>query len=90
MRALDSGDDYNLLFIGPPASAKTLFLLGILELKHGVFSMVCIVWFGFCISRGKFKMKNQGTAYWVLSLWLLLLLVPPPPAIYPVRLLQLK
>src|SRR5215831_21173694 len=36
MRALDSEDNYNLLFIGPPASAKTLFLLEILELKHGV------------------------------------------------------
>ena len=30
-RALDAEDNYNLLFIGPPASAKTLFLLGILE-----------------------------------------------------------
>jgi hypothetical protein len=28
-RALDTEDNYNLLFIGPPASAKTLFLLGI-------------------------------------------------------------
>jgi Holliday junction DNA helicase RuvB len=37
MRALDSEDNYNLLFTGPPASAKTLFLLGILELKHGVY-----------------------------------------------------
>ena len=37
MRALYSEDNYNLLFIGPPASAKTLFLLGILELKHGVY-----------------------------------------------------
>jgi hypothetical protein len=27
-RALDAEDNYNLLFIGPPASAKTLFLLG--------------------------------------------------------------
>jgi hypothetical protein len=26
-RALDAEDNYNLLFIGPPASAKTLFLL---------------------------------------------------------------
>jgi hypothetical protein len=25
-RALDAEDNYNLLFIGPPASAKTLFL----------------------------------------------------------------
>ncbi len=35
-RALDAEDNYNLLFIGPPASAKTLFLLGILESKNGV------------------------------------------------------
>jgi hypothetical protein len=37
IRALDSEDNYNLLFIGPPASSKTLFLFGILELKHGVY-----------------------------------------------------
>jgi Holliday junction DNA helicase RuvB len=37
-RALDSEDNYNLLFIGRPASAKTLFLLGILEMrKDGVY-----------------------------------------------------
>ena len=36
-RALDVEDNYNLLFIGPPASAKTLFLLGIIEYKKGVF-----------------------------------------------------
>ena len=35
-RALDAEDNYNLLFIGPPASAKTLFLLAILESKNGV------------------------------------------------------
>ena len=35
-RALDAEDNYNLLFIGPPASAKTLFLLGILKSKSGV------------------------------------------------------
>ena len=34
-RALDAEDNYNLLFIGPPASAKTLFLLGILESRKG-------------------------------------------------------
>jgi hypothetical protein len=34
-RALYAEDNYNLLFIGPPASAKTLFLLGILESKKG-------------------------------------------------------
>jgi hypothetical protein len=32
-RALDAEDNYNLLFVGPPASAKTLSLLGILESK---------------------------------------------------------
>ena len=36
-RALDAEENYNLLFIGPPASAKTLFLLGILESKKGVY-----------------------------------------------------
>jgi hypothetical protein len=30
-RALDAEDNYNLLFVGPPASAKTIFLLEILE-----------------------------------------------------------
>ena len=32
-RVLDAEENYNLLFIGPPANAKTLFLLGILESK---------------------------------------------------------
>src|SRR5215471_7318468 len=36
-RALGAEDNYNLLFIGPPASAKTLFLLGILESRNGVY-----------------------------------------------------
>jgi hypothetical protein len=37
-RALDAEENYNLLFIGPPASAKTLFLLGILDIrKNGVY-----------------------------------------------------
>jgi Holliday junction DNA helicase RuvB len=36
-RALDAEDNYNLLFVGPPASAKTLFLLGILESRKGVY-----------------------------------------------------
>jgi len=36
-RALDAEENYNLLFIGPPASAKTLFLLEILESKKGVY-----------------------------------------------------
>jgi hypothetical protein len=35
---LDAEDNYNLLFIGPPANAKTLFLLGILDMrKDGVY-----------------------------------------------------
>jgi DNA polymerase III delta prime subunit len=32
-RVLDAEDNYNLLFIGPPASSKTLFLQGILEIR---------------------------------------------------------
>ena len=31
---LDSEENYNLLFIGGPASAKTLFLQGIIEMKN--------------------------------------------------------
>ncbi|MGC2573548.1 MAG: hypothetical protein WA364_18700 [Candidatus Nitrosopolaris sp.] len=37
IRALDYEDNYNLLFIGAPASAKTLFLVGILESQNGVY-----------------------------------------------------
>ena len=36
-RVLDAEDNYNSLLIGPPASAKTLFLLGILESRKGVY-----------------------------------------------------
>jgi DNA polymerase III delta prime subunit len=37
-RALDSDENYNLLFVGTPASSKTLFLQGILEIrKDGVY-----------------------------------------------------
>jgi hypothetical protein len=36
MRALDSEENYNLLFVGPPASAKTLFLLGILDMRKSL------------------------------------------------------
>jgi MoxR-like ATPase len=36
-RALGADDNYNLLFVGPPASANTLFLLGILESKKVVY-----------------------------------------------------
>ena len=36
-RALDSEENYNLLLCGPPASAKTLFLLGILKCRKGVY-----------------------------------------------------
>jgi replication-associated recombination protein RarA len=36
-RVLGADDNYNLLFIGSPASGKTLFLLGILEFNKGVY-----------------------------------------------------
>src|SRR5215831_4944743 len=36
-RVLDSDENYNLLFVGPPSSSKTLFLQGILEIKSGVY-----------------------------------------------------
>ena len=36
-RAIEAKDSYNLLFVGPPASAKTLFLLGILDSRKGVY-----------------------------------------------------
>ena len=32
-RVLDSDEIYNLLFVGTPASSKTLFLQGILEIR---------------------------------------------------------
>jgi len=34
---LSSDENYNLLLCGPPASAKNLFLLGILECRKGVY-----------------------------------------------------
>ena len=37
LRALESDENYNLLFVGPPSSSKTLFLQGILEMKSGVY-----------------------------------------------------
>ncbi|MGA9154255.1 MAG: ATP-binding protein, partial [Candidatus Nitrosopolaris sp.] len=38
IRALDSEENYNLLLCGPPASSKTLFLMGILDIKKdGVY-----------------------------------------------------
>jgi replication-associated recombination protein RarA len=37
IRVLDAEDNYNLLLIGPPASSKTLFLQGILEMEDGVY-----------------------------------------------------
>jgi len=37
-RALDAEDNYNLLFIGPPATAKTLFLLGILDMRKDAWT----------------------------------------------------
>jgi replication-associated recombination protein RarA len=36
-RALESDENYNLLFVGPPASSKTLFLQDILEMKSDVY-----------------------------------------------------
>src|ERR1700739_3788335 len=36
-RALISEENYNLLLYGPPASAKTLFLHGILECRNGIY-----------------------------------------------------
>lgn len=33
IRALDAEENYNLLFVGPPASSKTLFLQGILGIR---------------------------------------------------------
>ena len=40
-RALDAEDNYNLLFIGPPASSKTLFLQGILEIRKDAVYFDC-------------------------------------------------
>jgi holliday junction DNA helicase RuvB len=40
-RVLDSDDNYNLLFTGPPASAKTLFLLGINEREDDCIYFDC-------------------------------------------------
>ncbi|MGB8937171.1 MAG: AAA family ATPase, partial [Candidatus Nitrosopolaris sp.] len=34
---MDADENYNLLFVGQPASATTLFLLGILECRKGVY-----------------------------------------------------
>ena len=36
-RVLSLDENYNLLFCGPPASAKTLFLLGILACRKGAY-----------------------------------------------------
>src|SRR5215469_18019752 len=36
-RVLELDENYNLLFVGPPSSSKTLFLQGILEMKGGVY-----------------------------------------------------
>jgi hypothetical protein len=32
-RALETGENYNLLLVGLPASSKTLFLMGILDIR---------------------------------------------------------
>ena len=34
---LDSNENYNLPFVGPPSSSRILFLQGILEVKSGVY-----------------------------------------------------
>jgi len=36
-RVFSSDENYYLIFCGPPASAETLFLLGILECSRGYF-----------------------------------------------------
>src|SRR5215469_15405254 len=36
-RVLELDENYNLLFVGPPSSSKTLFLQSILEMKGGVY-----------------------------------------------------
>ena len=37
-RVLNTDENYNLMLVGPPASSKTLFLMGILDIrKDGVF-----------------------------------------------------
>ena len=40
-RALYAEDNYNLLFIGPPASAKTLFLLVYFDEQHDKPNIRC-------------------------------------------------
>jgi len=37
IRTLETKENCNLLFVGPPASAKTLFLYGILEIRKGEY-----------------------------------------------------
>jgi replication-associated recombination protein RarA len=41
IRALDAEENYNLLFIGPPASSKTLFLMGIQEITKDAVYFDC-------------------------------------------------
>jgi hypothetical protein len=41
IRALDADENYNLLFIGPPASSKTLFLMGIQEIRKDAVYFDC-------------------------------------------------
>jgi replication-associated recombination protein RarA len=41
IRALDADENYNLLFIGPPASSKTLFLMGIQEIRKDAIYFDC-------------------------------------------------
>jgi replication-associated recombination protein RarA len=41
IRALDAEENYNLLFIGPPASSKTLFIMGIQEIRKDAVYFDC-------------------------------------------------
>jgi Holliday junction DNA helicase RuvB len=41
IRALDADENYNLLFIGPPASSKTLVLMGIQEIRKDAVYFDC-------------------------------------------------
>jgi hypothetical protein len=41
IRALDADENYNLLFIGPLASSKTLFLMGIQEIRKDAVYFDC-------------------------------------------------
>src|SRR5215472_3180883 len=54
-RVLESDENYNLLFVGPSASSKTLFLQGILEMKSGVYFEILEFWM--CYRKGDPKLS---------------------------------